>query len=132
MGMTDDETLGIGDLAERIGVTPRVLRHYEQQQLVSPGRMENGYRFYDRRQAIRATNIKTLFDLGLSADDIRPQISEGCLDTPLGGRPPCQEELAPIHARLDTLDELISRLERSRDRLQKHADSITASLERSR
>lgn len=126
--MADDEPLGIGDLAERIGVTPRALRHDEQQQLISPGRMENGYRFYDRTLAVRAANIKKLFDLGLSADDIRPQIDEGCLDTPIGQRPACQAELAPIHARLDTLDELIARLEQSRDRLRKHADSIAASL----
>lgn len=126
--MADDEPLGIGDLAERIGVTPRALRHYEQQQLISPGRMENGYRFYDRTLAVRAANIKKLFDLGLSADDIRPQVDEGCLDTPIEQRPACHAELAPIHARLDTLDELIARLEQSRDRLRKHADSIVASL----
>ncbi|MGW4034210.1 MerR family DNA-binding transcriptional regulator [Streptomyces sp. NPDC004838] len=126
--MDSNETVGIGRLAERIGVTPRALRHYEQQGLIVPIRKPNGYRAYDRRMAIRAANIKSLLDLGLSSDDIRPQIEEGCLDEPLADRPHCQAELTPIQARLDTLNELIARLERTRDRLHAHSTEVAASL----
>src|SRR5207253_6047597 len=34
----DDELMAIPRLAERIGVTPRVLRYWEEQQLISPTR----------------------------------------------------------------------------------------------
>lgn len=78
--------------------------------------------------AVRAANIKSLLDLGLSSDDIRPQIEEGCLDEPLAGRPHCRAELTPIQARLDTLNELIARLERTRDRLHAHSTEVAASL----
>lgn len=126
--MESKEIVRIGTLAESIGVTPRVLRHYEQQGLIVPIREPNGYRAYDRHMAIRAANIKSLLDIGLSSDDIRPHIEEGCLDEPLAGRPHCKAELPPIQARLDTLNELIARLERTRDRLYEHSTEVASSL----
>lgn len=44
----------IGELAERIGVSPRSLRYYEQQGLLSPSRAANGYREYDQLALIRS------------------------------------------------------------------------------
>lgn len=126
--MDDRTDLGIGELSALIGVTPRALRHYEQQGLLSPDRQANGYRVYDRRLQVRAANIKALFDLGLTAGDVLPQIEEGCLDEPLRDLPHCQAELAPIEARLGTLDELIARLQGVRERLRAHADEVSGAL----
>ena len=36
----------IGELAEKSGVSVRSLRYYEQQGLLQPGRLMNGYRMY--------------------------------------------------------------------------------------
>ena len=41
--------LSIGDAAQRLGVSVRTLRHYDEIGLVKPTQVgENGYRYYDR------------------------------------------------------------------------------------
>lgn len=120
----------IGQLAAHVGASPRALRHYEQQGLLTSRREPNGYRFYDPEAVVRAENVKTLLDVGLTADDIRQHVESGCLDEPLDDVPHCDGELAPIRARLATLEELIGRLEAVRQRLSEHARSVETSLHR--
>ena len=43
----------IGELATRAGVSPRLVRYYEQQQLLAPTRQANGYRAYDEEHVAR-------------------------------------------------------------------------------
>src|SRR5712691_11726563 len=50
----DDELMAIPRLAERIGVTPRVLRYWEEQQLISPTREHGKLRYSPRDLAIAA------------------------------------------------------------------------------
>lgn len=119
----------IGELAAHIGASPRALRHYEQQGLLTSTRGHNGYRFYGPEAVVRAANVKTLLNVGLTAEDVRQHAASGCLDEPLDEVPHCDGELAPIQARLTTLDELIARLEAVRTRLSEHARSVEASLD---
>ncbi|GAA1553317.1 MerR family transcriptional regulator [Brevibacterium picturae] len=128
--MPEGQTMRIGELAAHIGASPRALRHYEQQGLLTSSRGHNGYRFYDRDEVTRAANVKTLLDVGLTSEDVRQHAESGCLDEPLDEVGHCDGELAPIQARLDTLDELIARLEAVRERLSEHARSVEASLNR--
>lgn len=120
----------IGELAEHVGASPRSLRHYEQQGLLSPVRSDNGYRVYGDAEIARAENVKDLLDVGLTTADIREYLAEGCLDRPLSEVPRCAAELQTLHRRLSTLDELIARLERSRDRLAQHTDHLKDRLHR--
>jgi DNA-binding transcriptional MerR regulator len=56
----------IGEFAEALGVTPRVIRHYESTGLLSPAeRGANGYRIYDPSQLDRATRARDLLASGL-------------------------------------------------------------------
>ena len=119
----------IGELAARLGTTPRALRHYEQQGLLGPARAGNGYRLYDEDAVVRAENVKALLDVGLTTEDIREHAEAGCLDLPADQTPPCRAELGPIQARLERLDALIARLETVRDRLRVHAGSVRSSLD---
>lgn len=118
----------IGELAARTGVSPRALRHYEQQGLLGSTRGPNGYRLYDHAAVVRVANVKTLLDVGLTTEDVRAYAENGCLDTPLDQAAHCEGELAPIRARLATLDELIGRLDSVRERLREHARSVEVSL----
>ena len=120
----------IGELAEHVGASPRSLRHYEQQGLVSPVRSDNGYRVYGDAEITRAENIKDLLDAGLTTADIREYLAEGCLDRPLSESPRCAAELQTLHRRLSTLDELIARLKNSRNRLAQHTDRLEERLHR--
>lgn len=62
----------IGELAERAGVAPRMLRYYEQQGLLAARRGDNGYRDYDERDVGRAQRIRSLIRSGVPTRLIGP------------------------------------------------------------
>src|SRR5438093_4651764 len=66
----DDELMAIPRLAERIGVTPRVLRYWEEQQLISPTREHGKLRYSPRDMAI-ARLTKQLIDAGFGVEGLR-------------------------------------------------------------
>jgi DNA-binding transcriptional MerR regulator len=66
----DDELLAIPRLAERVGVTPRVLRYWEQQGLISPTR-EHGKLRYSPRDVAIAGLIRRLLEAGAGIEGIR-------------------------------------------------------------
>jgi DNA-binding transcriptional MerR regulator len=66
----DDELMAIPRLAERIGVTPRVLRYWEEQQLISPTR-EHGKLRYSPRDLAIARLIRRLLEAGVGVEGIR-------------------------------------------------------------
>lgn len=129
--MMSAQCLQIGELAEHLGVSSRSLRHYEQQGLLSPARGANGYRVYAETDMIRAGNIKDLLDTGLTTADVRQYLDEGCLDRPLAGAVRCAAELPTLHQRLANLDELIGRLQRTRDNLAAHTSTLEHQVHRS-
>ncbi|QXJ25136.1 MerR family transcriptional regulator [Actinomadura graeca] len=55
----------IGELADRTGVSPRLLRYYEQQGLLRPARLGNGYREYREADVTAVRRIRALLDAGL-------------------------------------------------------------------
>ena len=48
----------IGELATRTGVPARMLRYYEEQGLITPQRLDNGYREYDDYVIQRVRKIR--------------------------------------------------------------------------
>jgi DNA-binding transcriptional MerR regulator len=66
----DDELMAIPRLAERIGVTPRVLRYWEEQELISPTRERGKLRYSPRDLAI-AGLIRRLLDAGVGVEGVR-------------------------------------------------------------
>ncbi|MDN5724696.1 MAG: MerR family DNA-binding transcriptional regulator [Propionibacteriales bacterium] len=56
----------IGEFAAATGTTPRMLRHYESQGLLTPaGRSPNGYREYGENQITAARQVNALIQAGL-------------------------------------------------------------------
>jgi DNA-binding transcriptional MerR regulator len=55
----------IGELSERTGASPRSLRYYEQQGLLSSDRQSNGYREYPVNAVAIVQTIKSLLEIGL-------------------------------------------------------------------
>jgi DNA-binding transcriptional MerR regulator len=70
----------IGELAERTGVHRRLLRYYEEQQLITPSRALNGYREYNESHVHVVLQIKGLLDAGLPTRIIQQLLP--CLDKP--------------------------------------------------
>ncbi len=69
MSERDDYLMAIPRLAERVGVTPRVLRYWEEQGLISPTREHGKLRFSPRDMAM-ARLIKLLLEAGLGIEAI--------------------------------------------------------------
>lgn len=112
----------IGRLAERTGVSTRLLRYYEDQDLLTPERMANGYRDYSERLVERVVQIRGLLDAGLTTRIIRQIL-------------PCLDDPCTIHV-TDATPELIEALERQREQmdvrircLAKNRDAISAYLD---
>ena len=61
----------IGELSERTGVPARMLRYYEEQDLLHPERTDNGYRWYGEPAVYRVQQIRGLLDSGLTTEIIR-------------------------------------------------------------
>ncbi|WP_326736360.1 MerR family transcriptional regulator [Streptomyces sp. NBC_01022] len=55
----------IGALADTTGVSPRLLRYYEEQGLLQPVRLSNGYREYSDSDVAAVRHIRTLLAAGL-------------------------------------------------------------------
>ncbi len=67
----------ISELANRSGVSARMLRHYDRIGLVSPsGRTEAGYRAYSQTDAWRLFQVESLRALGLGLAEVRQALSQ--------------------------------------------------------
>ena len=101
----------IGELSERSGVPTRMLRYYEEQGLLTPGRSENGYRYYEAPHLERVEKIRGLIEAGIPTriiSDILP-----CLDR--------QREIVVV----DPDPGLREVLLRERDRMAKQINLLT-------
>ena len=65
------QTIGIGALAKRAGVSIDTVRYYEKSGLLAPQtRLASGYRRYGDRQLARLRFIRRAQELGFSLNDI--------------------------------------------------------------
>ncbi|KAB2350188.1 MerR family transcriptional regulator [Actinomadura rudentiformis] len=60
----------IGDLAHQTGVSRRLLRYYEEQGLLTPVRLDNGYREYAKADVATVRHIRAMLAAGLSTSVI--------------------------------------------------------------
>ena len=63
----------IGEVAERVGITPRTIRYYEEIGLLPGGeRAKGAHRLYDENDVVRLAELTRLRDLlNLSLDDLK-------------------------------------------------------------
>lgn len=86
--MTEDEQLQqIGAVAERVGLSLRTIRHYEEVGLVIPsGRSSGGFRLYTDADIDRLTQVKDMKPLGFSLEEtvdilgLRAEVQDGTID----------------------------------------------------
>jgi DNA-binding transcriptional MerR regulator len=65
-------SLHIGEVAERVGLSLRTVRYYEEQGLFAPaGRTEGGFRLYTEREVDRLLLIKQMKPLGFTVQQMR-------------------------------------------------------------
>jgi DNA-binding transcriptional MerR regulator len=66
-----EDTLAIGQVSARTGVSRRLLRYYEVRGLLSPARHPNGHRLFSCSDVERVDRITALLGTGLSTSQIR-------------------------------------------------------------
>jgi DNA-binding transcriptional MerR regulator len=72
MNCSKDGLMQIGDLAAKVGVTPRTIRYYEELGIVEPKeRTGGGFRLYSESQLRRLQIVQSLKELGFGLDRIR-------------------------------------------------------------
>jgi DNA-binding transcriptional MerR regulator len=103
----------IKELSSRTDVSPRLLRYYEEQGLLSPQRQENGYRDYDESMVDRIQQIRGLLDAGLTTEIIRAVL-------------PCIAEAAD---RQYPAPDFVSRVREERDRIEERVVCLSRNLQ---
>ena len=104
----EPETLKVGKLASRTGLTARTLHHYDEIGLLRPsGRTVSGHRLYAMAEVTRLQKIRSLRQLGLSLEEIRD-----CLEQPgLSLGRVFEMHLARLAEEIDLRNRLCHRLE---------------------
>lgn len=65
----------VGELADRTGVSPRSLRHYDRSGLLLSHRSSNGYRTFDVGAVRQVCRIRRLLELGFTLREIGELVS---------------------------------------------------------
>jgi DNA-binding transcriptional MerR regulator len=104
-------SLSIGELAQRLRITTRAARHYDELGLLVPDRIDarTGYRTYGEAQLVRGMQIEQLKATGLPLEKIKCVLdTEGTADGVLRERREQIEDLLADHAaQLAAIDALL-------------------------
>lgn len=65
----------IGEVAERVRLSHRTVRHYDDEGLLTPTRSAGGFRLYTQADVQRLLLIRQLKPLGFTLDEMRGAIS---------------------------------------------------------
>ncbi|WP_394216685.1 MerR family transcriptional regulator [Brachybacterium vulturis] len=112
--------LSIGELSSHTGVSPRSLRYYEEQGLLTPRRTAAGHRRFDAEAVDRVLLVQRLFAAGLSSTEIAPVLPVLCGVHDTAGslaalrvhRERLAREIARLHDTAEILDEVLEEHER--------------------
>ncbi|WP_228899018.1 MerR family transcriptional regulator [Streptomyces sp. DH1] len=104
----------IGELSKRTGVSPRSLRYYEDQGLLTSSRSDAGQRHYSDAAVQRVSLIRQLLEAGLSSRVIAMVLP--CVDDP-GDLDVAEETFRAMMRERDRIDAEIAHLIETRDAL---------------
>jgi DNA-binding transcriptional MerR regulator len=110
----------IGELSRRTGVSTRLLRYYEEQELLVPDRDSNGYRKYGEDAPAQVEQIRKFIDSGLNSRAIRELMPCLCEK----GIRHCGHSRTVLDDGLDRLDRQIAELTSKRDLLAEQVDGV--------
>lgn len=103
----------IGQLSEATGASPRSLRYYEEQNLLSSTRSSSGQRIYKHEALERVALIHYLFQAGLCSStiaEILPCMADPTSQTPLL-RKRLVRERARISAQVDAMEQTLKAMD---------------------
>lgn len=112
--MNDKNLFSIGEVAEAIGITRKIILNYEAKGLVSPDKKDGatGNRYYTIDTLTRIRTIRIFQNLGLSLDEAHEYFNGA-------------SDLHPIIQRLETMrDELNLTIEKLKERTISHGSMV--------
>ncbi|MDR3017488.1 MAG: MerR family transcriptional regulator [Delftia acidovorans] len=116
MSRDSSTLLTVRDAAQRLNVTPRTLKYYEERGLVTPTRSEGRYRLYDEHDLEQFARILRLRALGFSLHGITEMLKRPLESVGDGRRRYSQESLQQIAdalaQQIGTLDARIAAVRR--------------------
>ncbi|MGQ4514549.1 MerR family transcriptional regulator [Streptomyces sp. DW26H14] len=107
----------IGELSRATGTSTRALRYYEEQGLLTPERLANGYREYDEQAVRRVAFIQDLYRAGLSSEVVRDIVPCAGAERPAGD---CAGLLRRVRQVRDQLAEQEAQLAARREMLERY------------
>lgn len=113
----------IGELSRLTGASPRSLRYYEQQELISSDRRDNGYREYGDDAVLVVNNIRTLLAAGLTMNEIT-QIGECLFTQDLSQAEVCDHVLALYEQRMANVEAQLAATVDTKSRLSAELESL--------
>lgn len=126
-------TLHIGEVADRVGISLRTVRYYEEQGLFQPaGRTDGGFRLYTEAQVDRLLFIKQMKPLGFTVEEMRDLLTaRDEFDHKNAKRRKAAEDQIATFARdaaerCDKLRDQLSRAEEFAQQLAHHAPAATS------
>ncbi|MEV7345312.1 MerR family transcriptional regulator [Streptomyces sp. NPDC093544] len=116
----------IGELSRRTGVPTRMLRYYEEQDLLHPARGVNGYREYGDAAVQCVQQIRGLLDSGLTTEIIRAILPFLSGPGEIHLHPECltPETAALLSDEIDRIQSRIDCLGRNRDALRAYLAAV--------
>lgn len=114
----------IKEAAARLGITERMLRHYEKSGLMNTHRSENGYRSYSETDLRRAGRIRDLIATGFSTREVRAMAA--CLSDEGAG--PCEGGIPRLLKKLEHIDRLRAELDERRNAVLGRLASLREAL----
>jgi DNA-binding transcriptional MerR regulator len=122
-GQGKSNWMRIGDLAHETGISRRLLRYYEEEGLLRPARLDNGYREYAEADIVTVRHIRAMLAAGLSTTVIAKVVhcvhDNDELRVPSG----CPTFIAELRRERAHITETITQLQNSRRMLDAILDT---------
>jgi MerR family copper efflux transcriptional regulator len=110
---THMDTIGIGTIAKRAGVSIDTVRYYEKSGLLTPAaRMPSGYRRYGDVQLARLRFIRRAQELGFSLKDVRELLGLSRLRDVARVKRTAEKKLGDVEKRIASLERVRDGLSR--------------------
>jgi len=135
MSATEQHPLRIGELAERVGVTPRTIRYYEELGLLGAGeRAKGAHRIYTEADVARLSELIRLRDLlGLSLEELvqlaEAEEARAALRDQWYGDPTDEERVAILDRASELVRQQLDLVKARRRKLDEFAGELEAKLE---